>query len=96
MHPKLFRNLLLSYSALKMAITDFCRILPLFQTVWHHIPEGCNVYGSGSQSVLYGSQGIREQFPGDLWIHFYSGYFKVYLFYLLKEQCFVKIIMELV
>jgi hypothetical protein len=28
---------------------------------------------SGFQSVLHGSQGIRYQFPGDPWIHFFIG-----------------------
>jgi hypothetical protein len=31
------------------------------------------LYASGSQSVLCGSQGIREQFPRDQWIHFCKG-----------------------
>jgi hypothetical protein len=36
-----------------------------------------NVYHSGSQSVLFGFQGIREQFPRDQWIRFCNGYFEV-------------------
>jgi len=32
-----------------------------------------------------GSQGIHDQFPGDPWIHFSNHYFKVYLFFKLKE-----------
>jgi len=38
----------------------------------------CN---SGSQSVVWGSQGIHDQFPGDPWLHFCNGYFSVYLFF---------------
>jgi len=38
----------------------------------------CN---SGSQSVVWGSQEIHDQFPGDPWIHFCNGYFDVYLFF---------------
>jgi len=37
----------------------------------------------GTQSVLCRSQGICDQFPGDPWMHFFNGYFKVW--------CFVKI-----
>jgi hypothetical protein len=36
---------------------------------------------SVSQSVFRGSQGIRDQFPEDPWIHFCNGYFEVYLFF---------------
>ena len=38
------------------------------------------VYISGSQSVVHGSQGIRDQFPGDPWIQLCNGYFEVDLF----------------
>jgi hypothetical protein len=34
----------------------------------------------GSQSVLRGSQVIRELFPGDPWMHFCNGYMKFYFF----------------
>ena len=34
----------------------------------------CMICGNGLQSVLRGSQGIRDQFPGDLWIHFCNSY----------------------
>jgi len=30
-------------------------------------------------------QRIREEFPGDLWMHSSNGYFEVYLFSKLKE-----------
>ena len=33
---------------------------------------------SGSQSVLCGSHGIRDQFTGDPWINFRNAYFDVY------------------
>jgi hypothetical protein len=36
-------------------------------------------YSIGSVSVLCGSQGISDQFPGDLWIHFCNDYFEVHL-----------------
>jgi hypothetical protein len=45
---------------------------------------------SCSQSELRGSQEIRDQFPGYLWIHFRNGYFEIYLFMQLKKYCFVK------
>jgi hypothetical protein len=37
------------------------------------------------------TQGIREQYPGDPWIHFYNGYFEFHLlfkeeYYLLKQS----------
>jgi hypothetical protein len=35
--------------------------------------------GTGSQNVTGGSQVIRNHFPGDPWIYFCNGYFKVYL-----------------
>ena len=35
---------------------------------------------SGSQSVLRGSTGIRDQFPGDPWMHFCNGCFEIYCF----------------
>jgi hypothetical protein len=44
----------------------------------------------GSRSVLRGSQGICDQFPGEPWIHLCNGYSEVYLFFKLKEWCFVK------
>jgi len=31
--------------------------------------------------IAIGSQGIRDQFPGDPWIHFCTHYFEVYLFF---------------
>ena len=34
-----------------------------------------SVYSGGSQSVLRGSQGIRDQLPGYPWIHFSNGLF---------------------
>ena len=48
------------------------------------------VYSGGPQIMLSGSQGILGQFPEDSWIHIYNDYFEVYLFFKLKEQCFVK------
>jgi len=36
---------------------------------------------NGSQSVLCGSHGIRDQFPGEPWIHFRTGYFQICLFF---------------
>jgi hypothetical protein len=39
-----------------------------------------NVQTSGSHSSLHESQWIRDQFPGDPWIHFCNAYFQVYLF----------------
>jgi hypothetical protein len=36
---------------------------------------------SGSQSVLRGRQGTRDQFPGDPWIHFCNGCFEFHLFF---------------
>jgi len=36
-----------------------------------------SAYISGSQSVLRGPW-IRDQLPGDPWIHFCTGYFEVY------------------
>jgi hypothetical protein len=36
---------------------------------------------SSSQSVLRRFKGIRDQFPGDPWIHFCNGCFEVYLFF---------------
>jgi hypothetical protein len=43
------------------------------------------LYTSGSQIVLCGSRGIREQFPEDPWKHLCNGYFEVYLFLKLKK-----------
>ena len=40
-----------------------------------------NTSGSGSQTVLRGFQGIRDQFQGDPWIHFCNDYFEIYLFF---------------
>jgi len=40
--------------------------------------KNCIGYTSGSQCVLWGSQGICNQFPGDPWIHFSNSYFVVY------------------
>jgi len=45
---------------------------------------------SGSQSVLWGSKGIHDQFPGDPWTHSCNGNFEVYLFFKSKEEDFVK------
>jgi hypothetical protein len=42
------------------------------------------LYTTGSQSVLCESQGIREQFPGDLCIYLRNGYFEGYLLLKLK------------
>jgi hypothetical protein len=36
---------------------------------------------SGSQSVLHGSQGTRDTFPGDPWMHFCNGFSEVYLLF---------------
>jgi hypothetical protein len=36
-------------------------------------------YISGSQSDFSESQEIRDQFPGDPWLHFCNGYFEVKL-----------------
>ena len=36
---------------------------------------------SGSQTAVRGSQGIPDRLPGDPWIHFCNGHFKVYLFF---------------
>lgn len=41
------------------------------------------VWVSGSQSVLWGTKGIHDQFPWD-------GNFEVYLFFKSKEEGFVK------
>ena len=38
------------------------------------------LYRSGSQSVFRGTRGIREQFPGDPWIHLCIGYYNDYFF----------------
>ena len=43
------------------------------------------VWSSGSQSVLRGSLGIRDQFPGDPWQHFCNGYLKFVYFFKFKE-----------
>jgi len=40
---------------------------------------------SGSQGVVRGSQGIRDQYPGDPLIHFRNGYFEVNLIIKLKQ-----------
>jgi hypothetical protein len=40
-----------------------------------------HLYASVSQTVPRGSQGIREQYPGDTWMHFSNGYFELYLFF---------------
>jgi len=48
----------------------------------------------GSQSVLRGSQEIRDQFPGDPWIDFRNGYFEVYLFFNWRSSILLKIIEE--
>jgi len=53
--------------------------IPTRSEVWESILEG-----SGSQSVFRGSQAIREQLPGDPWIHISNNYLEVY-FLLLKE-----------
>jgi hypothetical protein len=37
-------------------------------------------YVGGSKSVLRGSLGIRDHFPGDLLFHFYNGYFELWCF----------------
>lgn len=38
------------------------------------------LYINGSQIVLCESQGIREPFPEDPWIHICDGYSEIYLF----------------
>jgi hypothetical protein len=50
--------------------------IPTRSEIWGSILEG-----SGSQIVLCEIPAIRDQFPGDAWIHFCNGYFEVYLFY---------------
>ena len=40
----------------------------------------CIVWSSDSQSVLRGSQRIRDQFPEDPWLHFCNGYLKFVCF----------------
>jgi hypothetical protein len=52
-------------------------------------------YISGSQSVFRGPW-VREQLPGDPWIHFCTGYFEVYLFLYSKNKILLKTIQELV
>jgi hypothetical protein len=47
-------------------------------------------YVCGSQSVIRESQGIRDKFPENTWIHFCKIYFEFDLFFQLKEQRFVK------
>jgi hypothetical protein len=66
----------------------------LFEAKWgvgggwkHRMPQG--LYACRSQSVLRRSQGMRDQFPGDPWIHFCNGCFDVYLF-LIKGLMLVK------
>jgi hypothetical protein len=63
-------------------VEDF--LVLYFNIVWN----SCQ-WSSGSQIVLRGSQGIREQSPGDPRVHFCDHYFEIY-FFKLKEQCFVK------
>jgi len=53
--------------------------------------SGC-LSNSGSQSVLRGSQEMRDQFLRGPWIHFCNGYFEVYL---LLNYIFFKVIEEL-
>jgi len=48
------------------------------------------VWVSGSQSVLWWSKGIHDQFPWDLLTHLCNGNFEVYLFFKSKEEGFVK------
>ena len=43
---------------------------------------------SGSQSVLWRSKGIHDQFPGDPWTHFCNNNFEVYLLFKSKEEGF--------
>jgi len=38
------------------------------------------IYNGNSQSVLSRSQGIRDQSPGDRWIHFCNAYFEVFIY----------------
>jgi hypothetical protein len=38
------------------------------------------MYSSDSQSLLHGSQWIRNQFPGDRWLHFLNDCVDVYFF----------------
>jgi hypothetical protein len=45
---------------------------------------------SGSQSVLRGFQGIRDQFLGDPLIHFYSGFSEVDMFLNKKNNVSLK------
>ena len=48
----------------------------------------------GASSILRthmsGGQGIRDQFPEDPWLNFSNSYLDVYLFFKIKETCFVK------
>lgn len=41
-----------------------------------------------SQSVLRGSLGICDHFPGDLWINFLNCHLEVYLFFIIKGIMF--------
>ena len=73
-----------------------CRHLVLDDTV--HITTRClvlisyrpYVYRSGSWSVLCGSQGTYDRFPGDPLIHFSDSYLNVYLIFnfLIKGKMF--------
>jgi len=64
--------------------------IPTWSEVWESILEG-----SGSQSVLHGSQAIRDQLPGDPWIHFCNGYLEVYLLFNQRNNVLWKIIVVL-
>ena len=50
---------------------------------------------SGSQILLRGSQGIRDQFPGDPRLHFCNDYCEVYLFFNLRNNVLLNIMEEL-
>jgi len=43
-----------------------------------------------SETEFLGSRGIRDQFPGDPWLHFSTRYFGVYILFKLTEYSFVK------
>jgi len=45
--------------------------------------------------VLRGSEGIREQFPGDPWIHFCNRSFEVCLYFGQRNIVLLKIMAEL-
>jgi len=52
-------------------------------------------YSSGSLRALRASQGIRDQFTGDLSIGLSNGYFEYYLFLNYRNNVLLKIIAEL-